>query len=113
MTNLCDIFKRELFARWATDRPATGGPDSIAALLDRYFQPLLVEEHFRMYPRPLPREVTVSFRVGRTGEIDNINIIAPKKVETMFATELFHEMGAWRLPPVADPVAVTHTFAMP
>jgi hypothetical protein len=113
LTSLGEVLKEELARAFKPGALILRSPEAVDSLLDRYYQPLLIEEHFRNFPRPLPREATASFSVNLDGSLDHIQISGPQEIDKMLANEMIHEIGAWRLPPAEKPLAVRHTFSMP
>jgi len=113
LTTLGDLFKGELMHAWKAGNTVVRSPAAVDSLLDRYFQPLLIEEHFRGYPRALPGKVVVSFTLNRDGSPGPVKVSGPEAIDRMLVNELVHEIGAWRLPPAETPLAITHTFTMP
>ncbi len=113
LTSLGEVFKEELAHAFKARASIIGSPEAVDSLLDRYYQPLLIEEHFRNFPRPLPKEVTASFSVNRDGSLDHIQISGQQERDKMLANEIIHEIGAWRLPPAEKPIGIKYTFTMP
>ncbi len=106
MTNLCDVFKAGLFQACKAGTMTANDPAGIDSLLERYYQPLLIDEHFALYPWPLPRDVTVSFSLRRDGSLDNIRVDRSHEIDRMLVSELIHEIGTWRLPSVSTPLEI-------
>jgi len=113
LTNLCEVLKDELFYTYKVKKIVSCSPASVDSLLERYYQPLLIDEHFRSYPRLLPKAITVSFFLERDGSLGNIQVSGAPETDKMFVNELIHEISEWRLPPAKEQFAIRHTFTMP
>jgi hypothetical protein len=113
LCTLGDALRKALAADYADHGIRCSTPDSVTVLLQRYYQPLLLDERLRMFPRPLPREATASFNVRNDGSLDNVQLVAQVDMDKMLQTELLQSIKSWRFPPVETPMAITHTFTMP
>jgi hypothetical protein len=113
LTNLCEVFKDELLQAYKVGKIVSSCPASVDSLLERYYQPLFIDEHFRSYPRSLPKEITVSFSLQRNGSLGNIQVGGPHEIDKMLVNELIHEISGWRFPPSKGPFTIRHTFTMP
>jgi hypothetical protein len=113
MNNLNDVVKNELFHEYACRLSKVFNLDSADLYIDRYYQPLFFYERFRLFPRPIPPAVNISFSIKVDGAIDSVQIVSPKSIDKMFHDDLIREMRTWHFPQPDDVIRVTHTFTMP
>jgi hypothetical protein len=113
LMSLGDLLKSELNHAFSVGNMVSTGPGCVDSLLSRYYQPFLIDEHFRSFPRPLPKSFAVSFQLRRDGSPDNIRIDGPAETDKMLVNELVHEIAGWKLPPPAEPFVVRHAFSLP
>jgi hypothetical protein len=113
MNSLNDVVKKELFHEYSCRLSKAFSLDSAVLYLDRYYQPLFFYERFRLFPRPIPSAVGISFSIKVDGTIDTIQIVSPKSIDKMFHDDLIREMRTWHFPQPDDVIRVTHTFTMP
>jgi hypothetical protein len=113
MNSLSDVLKKELFGEYAVHAVTPFTLDSALVYVERYYQPLFIDEQLRLFPRPLPSAVTVSFTIKNDGEVENVHCTAPRDIDKMLQNELQREVQSWRFMPMGSSLAVTYTFAMP
>jgi hypothetical protein len=113
MNSLSDVLKKELFHEYTGKKLRHFNLDSAVLYIERYYQPLFIYEQLRLFPRPIPPAVTISFSIKTDGALDNIKIISPKNTDKMVHDDLIRELKTWRFPQPDLVIPVTHTFAMP
>lgn len=111
--NFSDRFQKELFAAYGSRAMKSSGIGDVVALLDKYYQPFLVEEKWRAFPRPLPREIKASFTVTTEGTVEKIRLPDFKTIGKIAYHGMLQDIMYWRFPPPDTSLRVTYTFKMP
>jgi hypothetical protein len=106
-------FRLHLETVWQAMKTAIHGGNDAVILLEKYYQPFVVDEQWRLFPRPVPRTVQVCFIVTMDGRVDSVRLHSSEPVNRMFASDLTGQITSWRFPAPQTPVRVSHTLNMP
>ena len=114
---LYDLVKSDLYKEFVSSKMKTTCSEAANVLITQYFQPFVIGEQWRAYPRPTPRSIPVSFVIKNNGSVENIELPPLKQVGKIVLTGLKNEIVTWRFPPTdapADaPVKVSFDLEMP
>ena len=87
--------------------------ENVVELLEKYYQPFIVDEQWRMFPRDIPKTTQICFIVRKNGSVDSVEVHTLDVTDRMFTADLTREIKSWRFPTPHSPVQITHTFTMP
>jgi hypothetical protein len=113
ISSLSDLFRTAINGE---DKNNAGGPvdkDAINTLLVNYFDPFIISEKMRNFPRELPAEINASFVVKPDGGVDSISLTSSVALDKMLSEDLVKEIGSWRFPGPGVPTKIIHVFKMP
>ncbi|MBN1131380.1 MAG: hypothetical protein JXA71_20510 [Chitinispirillaceae bacterium] len=115
ITGLDGYFRLFLEGRWGKMQVGIHDENDAAVLLEKYHQPFIVDEQWRLFPRPLPRKVRVYFIIMADGRVDSVRLLySSEKINAMFISDLTAQVASWRFPAHhASSIRVSHTFTMP
>lgn len=113
LNNLCQLFKTAINRECMDLSGKAVNQDTITALIDRYFEPLIINEKLRNFPRELPAQVTASFIVKPDGGVDSIALTSATEIDKMLSEDLSREIGSWRFPSSREPIKTLYAFKMP
>jgi hypothetical protein len=106
-------FRLHLENGWQNMKTAIHNGNDAAVLLEKYYQPFVVDEQWRLFPRAVPRNVQVSLIVNTQGSVDSVRLHSSESVNRMFTYDLTGQITSWRFPRPQTPVHVSHTLSMP
>lgn len=113
LTNLHDLFRIAINRQYKEVRRNSADVDTIKAYLTKYYDPFIISEKMRTFPRVLPGQITASFIVKPDGGIDSLRLKSDAKIDRMLSEDLSKEIGSWRLPFSGEPTKVSYVFKMP
>lgn len=112
LANLYDVFRTAINGQ-TIDILQSISKDSIILFLEKYFDPFIINEKMRNFPRALPGRVTASFVVKPDGRIDSLQLKSDVEIDKMLSEDLSKEMASWRLPFSGETIKVSYVFKMP
>jgi hypothetical protein len=113
VNNLYQLIRTALNRECAEYSGKEANQDTITALIARYFEPFVISEKLRNFPRELPESIKASFIAKPDGGVDSIRLTAASDMDKMLSEDLVKEIGSWRFPASDNPIRMEYTFKMP
>lgn len=113
LNNLSQLFKTEINRECGIYSGKEVNQDTITLFIDRYFEPFIISEKWRNFPREIPNQIKTSFVVKSDGSINGISLTSSADIDKMLSEDFSKEIGSWRLPSSVKPIKVAYTFKMP
>ena len=113
INGLDEFFRIKLENTYSAFTCAIQSNENVVELLGRYYQPFIVDEQWRIFPRDLPKTAQVCFVVRNDGLVDSVAVHTPDVTNRMFIADLTRQIKSWRFQSSHSSIHVTHTFTMP
>jgi hypothetical protein len=113
LNNLSQLFKTVINRECADQKGGNVDADTVTSLIGRYFDPFIISEELRNFPRELPGKIDASFVVKPDGGIDSIQLTSNGPIDKMLAEEMNKEIRSWRFPSPGALLRTAFTFTMP
>jgi len=110
LNNLSQLFKAEINRECASYTGKEVNQDTITAFIDRYFEPFIISEKLRTFPREIPGKINAAFIVRPDGGVKGITLTSTADIDKMLSEDLSKEIESWRLPFSGEPIKVAYTF---
>jgi hypothetical protein len=113
INGLNEFFRIKLEKVFLAFKDTIQDKEYIERLLEKYYQPFIVDEQWRMFPRDIPKIMKVFFIVRKNGSVDSVTVNTPDVVDRMFTADLTRELKSWRFPALRSQLQIAKTFIMP
>ena len=113
LNDLAAFFRLKLENAYAADTSRTFDGGQLAELLEKYYQPFIVDEQWRLFPRGMPRKVQVNFMITVDGVVDSVRFPPADDYGRMLTVDFARQVRSWRFPRPDEVIHTSHTFTMP
>jgi hypothetical protein len=113
ITDLSDLLKKSIQRKLSSLEVDKVNREFVISGISSYYDPFIITEKMRSFPRELPEKISASFTVKTNGVPDTIKLTSAVTIDKMLSEAVSKEIGSWHFPTPIAPVRITYDFKMP